>query len=206
MQAIKVHCTHCGKEFIETQSWKIARFRETGRDYCSRECSKEFMKKISSETMSKTNKKYASKRMLERNPMFKEETRKKVSESLKKIHHKPIVQGGNGKPLPEAEKKLLEILQPLGFVSQCVVRTGHWRDGIYPTCYKIDVGNPLLKIGVEADGTSHENPKRRLLDKKKDSFLSGLGWTVLRYKNKYIMENHQEILSTILKLINSTLT
>ena len=205
MKTMKMKCTVCGKEMTETECWRILRYLRTGRAYCSKECAKKYMSKISSETMARTNRKYASTRMKERNPMRLAEVREKVSKTLKTLNHKPPYQGGNGKPLPLPEKILLEKLKNWGFVSQCCVKTGHYHDQ-YPPCYKIDVGNSLLKIGIEADGISHKSISRQIQDKKKDEFLRGLGWKILRFKNEEIMENTDRVMSIISELMTSTLT
>ena len=74
---------------------------------------------------------------------------------------------------------------------------------MYPPAYKVDIGSIPLKIAIEVDGFSHCSLARKELDKKKEKFLGGLGWTVLRFSNKEVLENLtkcvQMVLSTISK-------
>jgi very-short-patch-repair endonuclease len=55
----------------------------------------------------------------------------------------------------------------------------------FPTCYKVDLGNPGLKIAIEVDGNTHHS--RKTVDEKKDKKLVSLGWIVLRFWNKDIL-------------------
>ena len=201
-------CHICEKQ-ITLQGYQLTQWKKTGRAYCSKDCSNIYRSKISSETMTRTNLKYASERMKANNPMRLLETRKKVSDTLKLIKHKPVIQGGNGKPMPKSEQVLHLLLDGLGFVPQYAIKTGLWRksEHKYPTCYKVDFGNPVLKLSIEADGQSHCS--RRHLDAKKDHFLNGLGWQVLRFSNQMILESPDKVImtvmSTISKLKESTL-
>jgi len=78
------------------------------------------------------------------------------------------------------------------------------------SCYKLDVANSTLKLGIELDGPSHHTPKARVLDKKKTDFLSGMGWTVLRFSNREVTNDLEgcvrTVLCTISKLKDSTRT
>ena len=149
--------------------------------------------------MSKTNKKYASERMKTNNPMKRAEVREKVSTTLRIMNWKPKVRGGNGKGPTPAQ---LLLASSLGWDMEYVVCTGHYRDGSgYPTNYKIDIANPTLKIAIEVDGFSHGTIKRKMQDMKKEEFLTGLGWKVLRFKNKEILENLSDCLEKIQSMI-----
>lgn len=204
-------CTECGLP-ADLSGHRLPQWKHTGRAYCGLECSKRYRARRSSETMSRTNLQYASERMTARNPMKRPEIRKKVSESLRGINHKPPIQGGNGKDLPLAEKFLFTLFGSMGFVPQLAIRTYQKRGnalGVPPT-YKPDLGNPEMKIALEADGNSHNALHRQEQDRRKNAFLSGLGWTVLRFTNRQILERPEEVvqtvLSTILRLKTSTLT
>lgn len=148
--------------------------------------------------------------MIANNPMRAEATRKKVSDTLKLIKHKPKLQGGNGKPATTAEMILFTIFSGLGFVMQPAIKTGVKRGDLakIPPSYKPDIGNFSIKLAIEADGSSHTS--RRHLDAKKDATLRGLGWTVLRFTNQQILTETtwmvETVMSTILKLKTSTLT
>jgi very-short-patch-repair endonuclease len=54
---------------------------------------------------------------------------------------------------------------------------------LYPHCYKLDLANLEMKMGIELDGGSHLTLTRREQDQKKDALLRSLGWKVLRLKN-----------------------
>jgi hypothetical protein len=61
-----------------------------------------------------------------------------------------------------------------------------WRPE-YRTCYKLDIAQPEKKIGIEVDGSGHQNPLARERDTKKEMALTQLGWRVLRFLNQEIM-------------------
>lgn len=199
--SIPTKCSQCGETMLaETYDHK-RRVREGRRVYCSKECSQKYLSKLSSERMSRTNRKYASARMTERNPMRKPEVREKVSRTLKERGIGPTVRGGNGKPATLAEVKLIELFGPLGFLEQAIVRTAMPRGSGYPQHYKIDCGNAALKIGVEADGGSHDSPARRGQDQKKDSLLTSMGWKMFRFKNEVILTQPDYVFEAVLAAI-----
>lgn len=206
-----VACRECGKPADLSKHRRFA-YRKTGRAYCSPACSGAYRSRAYSAAMTRTNardKHLQSARMTLSNPMKDLETRKKVSETLKRLSHRPKERGGNGKPPPIAEQRLGEIVAGLGFLSQIVIRTGQRRVNPFrvPTSYRPDFGNPELKLALEADGPSHSG--RKHLDAKKDLFLTGLGWTVLRFTNAQIETGPQGVLTAVLctisKLKTSTL-
>lgn len=63
--------------------------------------------------------------------------------------------------------------------------------------YKADLADPAKMLVVELDGASHRSPKSRELDAKKDRALSLLGWSVLRFSNREVMENTDSVVETI---------
>ncbi len=204
-QSTVVNCTICGGTAVLVQHYQQKRFRETGRAYCGKDCSKEYRRKISSETMSKTNLKYASERMKRNNPMRHKYIREKVSNTHKTIGHQPKIRGGNGRPPTAAEQRMADLIGPLGFKNQYVVKTGSLRHQFRaPTHYKIDLANPDMMIAVEIDGGSHSALSRREQDQRKTLFLITSGWRVLRFSNSDVMERTEETLFTILRLITST--
>ena len=113
-------CCFCQQEIVKEnftrEQWnhKLAYYRNTGRIYCSKNCSQKFVVGNLNEYM-KSEKGHV--RMKTQNPMYKEEVRKKVSTTLKNINHKPSVRGGNGKGMTvpqsllktELEKKGLDV-------------------------------------------------------------------------------------------------
>jgi hypothetical protein len=116
------------------------------------------------------------------NAMWVPGAKEKMAETLKRIGHRPSLIGGNWRGMTVPQQKIMSILKD-GWVSELAIKTGVPRaEKTYPTCYKVDIGNEELKIAIEIDGQSHYG-KRALLDKKKDDFLSKLGWKVYRVKN-----------------------
>jgi very-short-patch-repair endonuclease len=82
-------------------------------------------------------------------------------------------------------------------------------DGM-PSHYKIDLAFPDIMLAIEIDGGSHASITRKASDQRKDRFLVGLGWTVLRFTNKEVLRNLtscvQTLMSTISKLKEHTST
>ena len=199
------NCFHCQTQFTAM----TAHQRNTKVNaYCSRECSRIVASARSSETMAATNRKYASEMMRISNPMQKESVRKKVSATLKRIGHKPKIQGGNGKELPVAHLQLAKALQSQdsAWIIEYAYPTKQDRQSGYPTCYKIDIAHPRMTIAVEVDGFSHLAFKRREQDAKKTQFLNGDGWTVLRFTNAEVTEDLNLVMSTISKYLTTTTT
>jgi hypothetical protein len=56
-------------------------------------------------------------------------------------------------------------------------------DGQQPYHYKLDLAWPSLKVGLDMDGSSHVPRQRQQADRRKDSRLRAMGWTVLRVPN-----------------------
>ena len=134
------------------------------------------------------------------NPMHSESAREKMSKTLRAIGHAPKTRGGNGRGMTEPQKHILEILGT-GWVAELAIPTKVPRSAkLYPTCYRVDLGNLRMKIAIELDGRSH-NGRRSLLDVKKDEFLVGLGWKVLRLSN----ESAMSITSTSLAILLTSL-
>lgn len=48
--------------------------------------------------------------------------------------------------------------------------------------YSIDIANQDFRIGIECDGKYHEHKSQKAKDKKKDSFMRKLGWSITRIK------------------------
>jgi hypothetical protein len=138
----------------------------------------------------------------------KSERRKSLSRIAKERGYKPQVRRGNGTG-PTASEQVLINLFPYA-KNNFPVRTGKRPGSGYPTCYKVDVAFPDLKLAVEADGSSHTQLLRRQQDSKKTNLLTALGWTVLRFTNRRILEDTQnvkeELRSIILRLIATQVT
>lgn len=63
--------------------------------------------------------------------------------------------------------------------------------------YIVDFYCASEKLIIELDGEVHNNPSQIEHDKKRTSFLKGLGFTVLRFENKMVFENLASVLSEI---------
>lgn len=83
---------------------------------------------------------------------------------------------------------------------QVIVPTGGRGHGV-PTHYKIDVGNPTLKVAIEVDGMSHCALSRREQDKIKEKFLLRQGWRVLRFTNREVTSNLRACVQTVLAIL-----
>ena len=162
-------CPACGETF---KPW--AKFGEDGKvisampepawnkqNYCSVRCAKKFSPTV-----------------------LDAQARKKISNRLKEIRHKPIKRGGNGQLLPLPQLALLHALGD-GWIAEHPIKThaGH-RNGVYPNAYKVDIVNIEAMIAIELDGGSHGSLERQELDRKKVEFLAGLGWRVYRISNE----------------------
>jgi hypothetical protein len=119
-----------------------------------------------------------------KNPMSNHQSRLKMKAKLREIRHKPIKRGGNGQLLPLPQLALLHALGE-GWESEFAIATKirHLGTG-YPTCYKLDLANPSMKIGIELDGRSHGSLERKAQDLKKTDFLISQGWSVYRLSNE----------------------
>ena len=146
----------------------------------------------------------ASLHMRARNPMSNPETRDKMAATLRRIGHRPKVQGGNGRGMTEPQQRLLSAL-PEGWVAEHVCTTGNPARGTHrvtgiPAHYKIDIAHPDKKIAVEIDGASHTSRKRQEQDRRKDEWLSNHGWSVLRFSNQEVLSS----ISSVMERITST--
>ena len=73
-----------------------------------------------------------------------------MSRIHKALGHKPPIRGGNGTGPTTAELVLLKEFS-LEAINNYPIKTGMKSGSGYPTCYKVDLGFPLLKLAVEAD-------------------------------------------------------
>ena len=160
--------------------------------------------------MAETNRKFASERIKKKNPMSDPDARKKMSETLKIIGHKPSVQRGNGRGTTIPQNILLKELEHLEPKAEYVVKTNQPKYNVHhlPSHYKIDIAIPRFLVAIEIDGRSHCAKKIQTADEKKTAFLKSRGWTVLRFTNAQILSNEkncvQMVMSTISKLRETT--
>jgi hypothetical protein len=133
----------------------------------------------------------SSERMTIDNPMFNEEYRKKVSDTLKKIKHKPFMQGGNGRGATNEQLALYNELIKIddSFQMEFIEKTKPYSlEFKAPNHYKIDIASSYHKLAIEIDGVSHNNLKTRECDKRKTELLTLKGWKVLRLSNLQIQK------------------
>jgi hypothetical protein len=148
--------------------------------------------------MSSEQRKSISKHMKQNNPMHKKSVRDKVSATLKAMGWGPRIQGGNGRGLTEPQRRLAEAL---GWPTEFTIST-NVRNHVYPSCYKVDIANPQLMVAIEVDGNSHGALERKRQDRKKEALLTGLGWKVLRFKNREVMEDLDRCVQTVMSTIS----
>lgn len=177
-----INCAHC-KKLIPKPSKKQRLSSRRDSAVCSRKCQ--------NDALSLRRKIY--------NPMRdRADVRSKCATSLRVMKWKPQVRGGNGQPLPLEQ---LLLAAALGWNTEVAVPTKKGRSSGYPTCYKLDIGNSELKIGIEIDGRGHRALARRVQDAKKEHLLQAMGWTILRFSKKRAVENFQECLQSVLAAI-----
>jgi len=136
------------------------------------------------------------------NGMFRPEVRAKVSTKLRAMGWGPTVRGGNGTPPPQAQMLLA---CALGWEMEVAVLTRSKPGMGYPNCYKLDIANRDLKVGVEVDGLSHNLIARKIQDAKKDQFLESIGWKVLRFTNAEVLGDLQKCVQMVLSTISRPL-
>ena len=208
---VSVVCVECGKPF-ELSGRKLYQAKN-GRTYCTKDCSRAYAARVSSETMARTNRKYASSRMRKQNPMATLSFKNKMIATLK---GRPFLhRGGNGK-IPRHQRQMFDALIACGFqvrqehgISTKTVR-GLFTATSLPTCYKPDISHLASKTAVEIDGCSHLTKLGKERDIKKTAILSALGWKVLRFTNADVDRDLigcvQTVASTIWKSLETTIT
>lgn len=189
---VSATCAVCGAPF-QAKAWG----RQVGK-LCSPEC----RKVDRSRRMSRTNLEHCSDRMKANNPMRHAEVRAKVASAHKESGHKPRIQGGNGRVVP-AEVAALKLVRALGdgWEPQVAIPTGRGAGSGYPPTYKVDLGNPGLRLAVEVDGSSHLMLSRQAEDRKKEALLASLGWTVFRMTNREAMSGDPSTISRLKAVI-----
>src|SRR5690606_20009381 len=189
-------CEFCGEKFtIHKKSQQKIRFCGTSCSAKWRMRQPEYLMKVHNpevaakrgKSKSKWLKTEEGKKQVERirtlNPMSNPETRAKVSATLKAMKHKPSVRGGNGQGMTLPQQLMKGVLSG-NWIAEYAISLGKLQKG-YPTNYKVDLANLETKMSIELDGNSHYS--RKDLDQKKDEKLDSLGWKVLRFWNKDVM-------------------
>lgn len=65
--------------------------------------------------------------------------------------------------------------------------------------YRIDFAISSKKIGIECDG-EHWHKENNHHDRKRDHFLKGIGWKIIRFKGLEIKENVESCIKEIKKI------
>ena len=147
--------------------------------------------------------------MKKKNPMFDAAIRAKAHAAMKDKWKLKLVRAGNGKfTIPQI---LLWVQLGDGWVMELPVST----ECKIPKkqrfhSYKVDIGNPLLKLAIEVDGHSHYSRKQQQIDTWKTARLQDAGWTVLRFWNKQVTGHLGDCVETVMfttsKLKKTTIT
>ena len=217
----KLICEWCGEEF---RAEKLKGKGGKPRRFCNTKCSArwrmsrpEYVKtldtpkrrRVASERMKRVNQEpwfrakvdayLHSDRNPFRNPQIASAIRRKAQIVLRERGY-DFLNGGNGRPLPVPQRLLAA---RLGWSTEFIVRTLTKKSEGFPTHYKIDIAEPLLKIAIEIDGHGHLAKRIQEADHRKTAFLESRGWIVLRFWNHQVMANLEEVTREILITVRS---
>lgn len=67
--------------------------------------------------------------------------------------------------------------------------------------YVLDFYCPYRKLAIELDGEIHNTIKQQEHDEKRDKFLASVGIKVLRFENRFVFENAEQVLKEILEYL-----
>jgi hypothetical protein len=195
-------------------SQKILRAKDRGKRFCDRSCSAKwrmsrpgYAKSLATPKLRETSR-ANMKKLLERpdvqaklaaylsgpsNPVRDPANRIKAQTVLRERGYS-MLNGGNGRGLTAAQSLLQ---QRLGWAAEFAVPTKQPRGSGYPTAYKLDLADPVLRIGIELDGHSHCSARAKEKDAKKTALLESLGWTVLRFQNSEVIANLDSVVARV---------
>lgn len=202
-KVVEAPCRLCGVPVQLEGKLGLERARR-GSAYCSEEHREQWLHARWHEVGQAGGRSHAaesSQRMRTHNPMRDPKVRAVVATKTR-VRGWPanVPKGGNGRPLPAPQ---LLLAATLGWETEVAVCTGDL-GSIFdaPHAYKVDIGNMELRAAIEVDGASHDSPERRIQDIKKETVLRGLGWAVLRFSNKQVMEHLGECVQTVLSTMS----
>ncbi len=209
MEIFTVTCEWCG-----VVSQKILRAKDRGKRFCDRSCSAKsrmsrpgYAKSLATPKLRETSRENM-KKLRERpdvqaklaahlagpgNPVRDPANRIKAHAILRERGYS-MLNGGNGRGLTAAQSLLQ---QRLGWAAEFVVPTQVPRGRGYPTAYKLDLADPVLRIGIELDGHSHCSAAVKEKDAKKTALLESLGWTVLRFQNSEVIADLDSVIARV---------
>lgn len=131
------------------------------------------------------------------NPLRDPAVRAKAAVTLRERGYS-MLNGGNGQlTVPQ-----MLLSARLGWATEVVIPTG--RRAPYPHAYKVDLASPELLIAIEVDGESHKSPKARVSDERQDELLTSMGWTVLRFWNREVLEETEAVMAKVMQAVSSS--
>jgi hypothetical protein len=198
----KIHqtvCQHCKKDFLSVKKTAL---------YCSKSCRTKHLFVLRPELRKKASIKMRELRTLpgvqeklkahlfsDNNPLKNPVNKMKSLMALRERGY-GMLNGGNGTPIPIPQRLLAE---RLGWPTEYVVKTKKVLG--LPDSIKIDIANPVLKIAIEVDGHSHKSSKVKECDSRKDDFLKMEGWRILRFLNKEILNDLNNVVKKIMQCV-----
>ena len=194
-------CEWCGMSFLGD---KIA------RQFCGRSCSGKARmntpeaKERSRTTMLRLRQRPDVQEALLRhlrsgsNPLRNPRNQAKAQVILRQMGY-PTLKGGNGQGLTVPQRILAD---RLGWPAEYPIGVNP-RQRDLPSVFKLDLAEPVLKVGIEVDGHSHMGRKVKAADARKRHYLESRGWTVLHFWNKQILEDLPEVINQIQKAVQS---
>lgn len=135
----------------------------------------------------------------ESNPFNDPAVREKAKLALREKGYFPV-RGGNGRPIPVAQELLATYL---GWKTEYILPTK--RKSPYPSHYKLDIANEILQVAIEVDGHSHTLKQRQEQDRRKEEFLTEMGWKWIRFSNEFILEHVDLAATEVVALVYSTI-
>jgi hypothetical protein len=107
------------------------------------------------------------------------------------------VRGGNGSALPVPQRLLVDLT---GLSIEYVIPTKSVADQFserLPSCYKVDLADPIRRLAIEIDGATHRTVLGRERDARKTMVLTALGWSVLRFSNAEVLNDLARVAAII---------
>lgn len=200
----KKTCIECGETFSTRRGAKAR--------CCSRSCTRKNVHRsnpeIAKKSMAAARAAWARPDVAEKmkawqlspeNPIHRAESRKKSQEKLRAAGWPNFLRYGK---VPEIQQSLADCLGlPVDVPVRANDLNGRSRSRMErayrPYWYLLDIANIELKMNVEIDGNSHRSRQRVERDRKRDSTLNRLGWTILRFSNRQVTENMAEVILKI---------
>jgi Protein of unknown function (DUF559) len=140
-----------------------------------------------------------SERMKRNNPMSDPAVREKANQA--KRGRTFLSRGGNGQPTVPQLRLAAKLGLPVEYPIPTKPVKGQFPS--LPNCYKVDIADPAIKLAIEVDGRTHRLKKWKFLDRRKESVLRALGWSVLRFSNRQVMENLEGVVAEVERFMTS---